>query len=108
MTTTGGEPNDHLDPFWKEEFYSMPYLGLVQTRMEWVDSAHLKLPLTGVKRPVINKSQHVVYGWDENDPFLIDELIQKGKMSEDDMTSFKNLKKMHTEYSEMARDGEID
>jgi len=72
----------------------MPYLGLVGTRMEWVDSAHLKLPLTGVKRAVINKGP-LIYGWDENDPFLIDELIHKGKMIEDEQSSFKQLKKMH-------------
>lgn len=64
--------------------------------MEWVDSAHLKLPITGIKRAVVNKGP-LIYGWDENDPFLIDELIQKGKMIEDEQSSFKQLKKMHTD-----------
>lgn len=40
------QENIPLHEVWKESLYHKNNLGVLQCKLEWVDSAHLKLPLT--------------------------------------------------------------
>jgi len=46
-----------------------------------------------------------IQGWDENDPFVIDALLYKDKVM--DENHFKLMKKMHNEFVEVTKEGEL-
>jgi len=46
-----------------------------------------------------------IQGWDENDPFVIDELLLKDKVM--DENHFRIMKKMHNDFVEVTKEGEV-
>lgn len=50
-------------------------------------------------------SEQPVLGWDENDPFIIDALLDKDNKI--DEKNFKLLRKMHNEFTEVTKEGDL-
>lgn len=103
--TFSGLEIPELHDVWREEFYHKFNIGVIQCKLEWVDSNQLKLPLTYMARNLGHQLEMPIQGWDENDPFVIDELLLKDKVM--DENHFRIMKKMHNDFVEVTKEGEV-
>jgi len=77
---------------------------VIQSRLEWVDSTHIKLPIVNTAPKKMKETP--IHGWDYNDPFVIDEMMDKGKSIHDHIDVNK-MTKMHSEFQEVDKEGKV-